>query len=51
MIKKEKGMQKGRKEGIIEIAKNAIDNNLDDNTIQIITGLSLEEIKELRNKK
>ena len=47
----QKGIQKGRKEGIIEIAKNAIDNNLDDNTIQIITGLSLEEIKELRNKK
>ena len=47
----QKGIQKGRKEGIIEIAKNAIDNNLDDSTIQIITGLSLEEIKELRNKK
>ena len=54
-----KGLEKGKKEGLkegenrkaIEIAKNAIDNNLDDNTIQIITGLSLEEIKELRNKK
>lgn len=55
----EKGLREGLKEGLkeggnkkaIEIAKNAINNNLDDNTIQIITGLSLEEIKELRNKK
>ena len=50
-----KGLQKGKKEGAkqekILIAKNAINNNLDDNTIKIITGLSLEEIKELRNKK
>ena len=51
----QKGIEKGLKEGenrkAIEIAKNAIENNLDDNTIKIITGLSLEEIKELRNKK
>lgn len=55
----EKGLREGLKEGLkeggnkkaIEIAQNAINNNLDDNTIQIITGLSLEEIKELRNKK
>lgn len=51
----QKGIEKGLKEGenkkAIEIAQNAINNNLDDNTIQIITGLSLEEIKELRNKK
>ena len=54
-----KGLEKGKKEGLKEgakqekilIAKNAINNNLDDNTIKIITGLSLEEIKELRNKK
>ena len=50
-----KGLEKGKKEGAkqekILIAKNAINNNLDDNTIKIITGLSLEEIKELRNKK
>ncbi|CEK36549.1 transposase and inactivated derivative,conserved hypothetical protein,PD-(D/E)XK nuclease family transposase [[Clostridium] sordellii] len=49
----QKGIEKGKREGAKEekilIAKNAIDNNLDDNTIQIITGLSLEEIKELRN--
>ena len=47
----EKGIEKGENRKTIEIAKNAIDNNLDDNTIKIITGLSLEEIKELRNKK
>ena len=55
----EKGLREGLKEGLkeggnkkaIEIAKNAINNNLDDNTIQIITGLLLEEIKELRNEK
>jgi len=49
----QKGIEKGKREGAKEekilIAKNAIDNNLDDNTIQIITGLALEEIKELRN--
>ena len=59
----QKGIQKGKKEGLkeglkegenrkaIEIAKKAIDNNLDDSTIKIITGLSLEEIKELKTKR
>ena len=55
----QKGIQKGLKEGLkegenrkaIEIAKKAIDNNLDDSTIKIITGLSLEEIKELKTKR
>ena len=55
----QKGIEKGKKEGLKEgakqekilIAKNAINNNLNDNTIKIITGLSLKEIKELRNKK
>ncbi len=51
----QKGIQKGLKEGenrkAIEIAKKAIDNNLDDSTIKIITGLSLEEIKELKTKR
>ena len=49
----QKGIERGLKEGenrkAIEISKNAINNNLDDNTIQIITGLSVEEIKNLRN--
>ena len=50
-----KGIAKGIKEGAknkeLEIAKNAIKNNLDDNTIKAITGLSLEEIKQIRNNK
>ncbi len=45
-----KGLQKGIKEGKLEIAKNLLDI-LDDKTIAIKTGLSLEKIKELRNKK
>ena len=53
-----KGLEKGIKQGLIEgenrksieIAINAINNNLDDNTIKIITGLSLDEIKNLRNQ-
>ena len=48
---KEEGMQKGAKNKELEIAKNAIKNNLDDNTIKAITGLSLEEIKQIRNNK
>ncbi|MDK2587253.1 hypothetical protein QOZ83_15510 [Romboutsia sedimentorum] len=47
----EKELQQGEYKKAIEIAQNAINNNLDDNTIKIITGLSLEEIKILRNKK
>ena len=46
----EKGLQRGIKEGRLEIAKNLLDI-LDDKTISNKTGLSLEEIKELRNKK
>lgn len=46
----QKGIERELKEGenkkAIEIAQNAITNNLDDNTIQIIIGLSLVEIKE-----
>lgn len=49
----QKGIEKGKKEGAKEekilIAKNAINNNLDDNTIQLITGLSVEEIRDIRN--
>ena len=46
-----KGIEKGRKEGIIEIAKNLILNGLDNDLIIKSTGLSLKEITELRNKK
>ena len=45
-----KGIEKGRKEGIIEIAKNLILNGLDNDLIIKSTGLSLKEITELRNK-
>ena len=49
----QKGIEKGKKEGAkqekILIAKNLLDV-LDDETISNKTGLSLKEIKELRNK-
>ena len=53
----QKGIEKGKKEGLKEgakkekilIAKNLLDV-LDDETISNKTGLSLKEIKELRNK-
>ena len=48
----EKGIQKGIETGIhqekINIALNAIENNLDDKTISLLTGLSIKEIVELR---
>ena len=54
----QKGIEKGKKEGLKEgakqekilISKNLLDV-LDDETISNKTGLSLKEIKELRNKK
>ncbi len=46
-----KGIEKGRKEGIIEIAKNLILNGLYNDLIIKSTGLSLKEITELRNKR
>ena len=47
---KEEGMQKGAKNKELEIAKNLLDV-LDDNTISLKTGLSLEEMKQRRNNK
>lgn len=47
----QKGIEQGEYKKAIEIAQNAINNNLDENTIQLITGLSLEEIKILKNDK
>ena len=55
----EKGIEKGKKEGLkegenrkaIEIAINLIKNGLDNELIKNTTGLSIKEIKELRNKK
>lgn len=46
----EKGIQKGVKQEKIEIAKNAIKNSFDNETIIKLTGLSLEEVKEIRKE-
>ena len=52
-----KGIEKGRKEGIeegiqqekVEIAKNILDV-LDDETISLKTGLTIEKIQQLRKE-
>ena len=54
---REKGKEEGRKEGIekgkkerdIEIAKTSLKQGIDINTISIITGLTIQEIKELKD--
>jgi predicted transposase/invertase (TIGR01784 family) len=50
---KEKSRKEGREEGEkrakIEIAKNLISAKVDINTIVISTGLSVEEIKRIKN--
>ena len=46
----QKGIKKGLREGKIEIAINLLDI-LDDETISIKTGLEIDYIKNLRNKK
>ena len=45
-----KAKEEGIEQGILEIAKNLLDI-LDDNTISEKTGLSLEEVRQLRNDK
>lgn len=49
----EEGMQKGIKKGIekgkLEVAKTAIGEGMDDETISRLTGIPIEEIKMLRN--
>jgi len=47
----QKGMQKGIQEGIIKTAKNMIKIGMDDNQIKEVTGLSIKEIKKLREYK
>jgi predicted transposase/invertase (TIGR01784 family) len=44
----QKGMKKGKIEAKLEIAKNSINQGLDNQTISLITGLTIEEIEELR---
>jgi predicted transposase/invertase (TIGR01784 family) len=44
----EEGIEKGREEGIEFIARNALSKGIPVQTVQEITGLSLEKIKELK---
>lgn len=44
----EEGLDRGRKEAMLEIAKNSLDR-LDDETISQITGLNIEEVRNLRS--
>jgi predicted transposase/invertase (TIGR01784 family) len=58
---REEGLSQGREEGIgvglsrgreverEEIARNALEEGVSDETIQKITGLSLDEIRQLKN--
>jgi len=43
--------QKGIEKGLIQTALNAIDKGFDDKTIHELTGLPLEVIQKLREKK
>ena len=45
----EQGIKKGIKQGKIEVAKNLLDV-LDNETISIKTGLSIDEVESLRSK-
>lgn len=42
-----RGLEKGREEGRIEVAKTMLENNMDIATISKLTGLSAEEIETL----
>ncbi|RMG15176.1 MAG: Rpn family recombination-promoting nuclease/putative transposase [Cyanobacteria bacterium J055] len=44
----EQGLERGWKEAMLEIARNSLDR-LDDETISQITGLNLEEVRNLRS--
>ena len=46
----QQGMEQGMQQGIEKIAINLIENGLENNLISLYTGLSLDDIKELRNK-
>lgn len=43
----EKGLEEGRKEGVLEVARKLKSNSVPLQTIQVVTGLSLEEIEKL----
>lgn len=44
---KEAGIEEGKKEGIIQTAKNMLKNEISKETISICTGLSISEIENL----
>ncbi|MEA3422394.1 MAG: hypothetical protein U9Q80_01090 [Bacillota bacterium] len=46
-----KGLEKGRSEGIIDVAKNELKEGLDIELVVKITGFSKEEILELKESK
>jgi len=46
---REEGIGVGLAQGREEIARNALEERVSDETIQKITGLSLDEIKRLKN--
>jgi predicted transposase/invertase (TIGR01784 family) len=45
-----KGIEKGKKEREIEIAKASLKQNIDISTITLITGLTIDEIQEIKEK-
>lgn len=47
---RKKGREEGRKEEKIEVAKKAIENKVDIETIILITGLSKEEVLDIQHK-
>lgn len=50
VLGREEGRKKGRKEEKIEVAKKAIENKVDIETIILITGLSKEEVLDIQHK-
>ncbi len=44
----ERGIKKGKKEREIEIAKASLKQNIDISTISLITGLTVEEIQQIK---
>ena len=47
---KRKGLEEGRKEKSIEIAKNLLDKNIDIEVIIETTGITKEELERLKNE-
>lgn len=47
---KEEGKQEGIKEGIIRMARNMLNGNMDTETVKQVTGLTTEELEEIRKQ-